>query len=132
MALRIFVASILLAIVTSCTEYRSVQRAEGTQQPYDFSVGDTVQLTTTTEGVLTLKITEITDTSLKGNVRQDLDIVQREQGVEPLEREIAFSDIQQASKETIDVGETAKGAGISLGAILLYGFALAALTYGLF
>jgi hypothetical protein len=49
-----------------------------------------------------------------------------------MEREIQFSEIEEASKQKIDVGDTAKGVGISLGAILLYGFALAALTYGLF
>ena len=121
MIARVFVVFVLLAFITSCTEYRSLQRTEGSPTPYDFSIGDNVQLTTDTSGIVTLRITQITDSSLKG---MDL------RTPEPIEREIEFSDITQASTEKLNIGDTAKGAGISLVAIIAVIFAIAFATYG--
>ena len=118
---RVFVAFILFAFVTSCTEYRSLQRAEDSATPYEFSVGDNVQLTTGKLGIVTLKITEINEKSLKGIDLRD---------TASTEHEIEFSDILKASTEKLSIGDTAKGVGISLVAIIAVLFAIAFATYG--
>ena len=121
MAARIVIALILLTFITGCTEYRSLQRTEDSPAHYDVSVGDNVELTTETLGIVTLKITEIGENSLKGmDLRSSV----------PTEREIEFSDIKKASTERLDIGGTAKDIGITLGLITAFLFAIAFATYG--
>ena len=121
MATRIVIAFILLTFITGCTEYRSLQRTEGSPAHYDFSRGDTVELTTETMGIVTLEITEIGENSLEG-----FDLGSTVTTV----REIEFSEIKQASIKKLDIGSTAKGIGISLGAVFAFILALAFAAYG--
>ena len=90
--------------MSGCTDFRALQRAEGTANSYGLSVGDTVQLETTDDQHLKFEITDITSTSIVGK-----------------HIEIQFDKIRSAKKAEINKLKTtaAVGGGLILTALMV-------------
>jgi hypothetical protein len=104
---RIFRYLLIVSMIhmVGCTEFRSLQRAEGVSNPYGVSVGDTVLLVTTDAQHFEFKITDLTETAIIGD-----------------HVEIPFDEISVAKKQEIDEAKTAKAVGgpiLGIGAVWL-------------
>ena len=55
-----------LVYMSGCTDFRTLQKADGPVVPYGLAVGDTVQLETTDDQYLEFEITDITKNSIVG------------------------------------------------------------------